>query len=283
MRRTITRCLAPMSVILLAFAGCATSHTSDTARTGIEQLLISNAVDQALNDVDFSPLSGRSVYVQEKYLDGVDKNYILGSLRHRVLAAGARLAATEEAADAILEVRSGGVGTDRMESFVGSPQIALPLPLPVHFPEVRLVDTRTQIGTAKLALVAYDAKSREAIGAGGITMARSFDVNRYYFGAGPFNSGTVREEITARTGQGGISSEIARQIPGLNKSSTAAAQSYGVPVSFDEPSPTVPTEVASPYPFAPPSVPPGGMPAPTAAQVPPGIPPPAAGPDPVLR
>lgn len=212
--------------------GCATTRTSDTPRTGVEQLLISNAVDQALSKVDFSPLRGRSVLVQDKYFDGVDKNYVIGSIRHRVLETGARLVEKEEEADVVMEVRSGGVGTDSVSSFVGSPQFAVPLPLPLQVPEVRLIDTRTQIGSAKIALIAYDAKTRQALGAGGITMARSYDVNRFYFGAGPFNSGTVKEEVSAATGQAGFAQEIARQIPGLSSSAYAVSMNYGNPVSF---------------------------------------------------
>ena len=69
----------------LAFvAGCATMKESDTARTGVEQLLISSSIDRALDKVDFRPITNAKVYVEQKYLDCVDKNYVISSIRHRL-------------------------------------------------------------------------------------------------------------------------------------------------------------------------------------------------------
>src|SRR5689334_8524813 len=92
------------ALIVVLGQGCATSRTSDTSRTAIEQLLISNAVDQALSKFDFAPLAGRTIFLQEKNMDGVDKNYVLASVRHRILATGGKLADKEESADAIMEI-----------------------------------------------------------------------------------------------------------------------------------------------------------------------------------
>src|SRR4249920_911481 len=86
-------CLA--SVIAL-FAGCSSNRQSNTARTATEQMLISNAVDQSLNKIDFTPLAGTNVFVEEKYIDCVDKGYIVGSVRHKLLQAGAYLAVKAE-------------------------------------------------------------------------------------------------------------------------------------------------------------------------------------------
>ncbi|MES2790588.1 MAG: DUF6655 family protein, partial [Planctomycetota bacterium] len=58
--------------LLLVLIGCTSTKTSNTARTGTEQLLISNAVDQSLAKVDFSQMAGKKILVEEKYLDSVD-------------------------------------------------------------------------------------------------------------------------------------------------------------------------------------------------------------------
>jgi hypothetical protein len=97
---------------LAVSSGCTTARSTNTARTGLEQLLVSNAVDQAYDRMDFSNLRGRAVFVDEKYLDCVDKNYVAAALRQRVLWSGGRLAAKAEDADIVLEIASGGVGTD---------------------------------------------------------------------------------------------------------------------------------------------------------------------------
>jgi hypothetical protein len=58
--------------------GCGTTRMSDTQRTATEQLLISNAVDQAVSQIDFRPLAGKRVYFDAQYLDGtVDKGYVV--------------------------------------------------------------------------------------------------------------------------------------------------------------------------------------------------------------
>ena len=102
-----------------AFAtGCATTSTSNTARTGNEQLLISEAIDRAMSNVHFSDFTGYSVFIDDKYLDSVDKGYLVGTLRHKVLQNGGSLAASADSADLVLEARSGGVGTDTQESWV---------------------------------------------------------------------------------------------------------------------------------------------------------------------
>ena len=49
------------------------------SRLATEQLVVSDAVDRAVAAIDFSPLSGRKVYFDTKYLDGVK----LGAGRQR--------------------------------------------------------------------------------------------------------------------------------------------------------------------------------------------------------
>lgn len=185
--------------MILVGAGCTTTKSSNTARTGVEQLLISNAIDQALNKVDFAPFRGQPVYLEEKYVDCVDKNYLIGSVRHRLLRAGAYLVDKPEEAHVVVELRSGGVGTDTSESFVGIPEIALPGV--VTLPEVRLVNRSTQQGTAKIALVAYDPRTQQVLGEGGVSLARADDNNWYVLGIGPFQNGSVRREVSNAIGR----------------------------------------------------------------------------------
>lgn len=181
---------------LVAVSGCASTKSSNTARTVQEQLLISNSIDQALDKVDFAAFGGAKVYLDEKYLDCVDKAYLIGSVRHRVLRSGASLVEKPDEADLIVEVRSGGVGTNSSDMYVGSPALAVPGPFPISLPEVRLLSKQAQMGIAKIGIVAYHAKSRRLLGDGGMTMAQSDDSNWYVFGVGPYQNGTVRHEIT---------------------------------------------------------------------------------------
>ncbi len=192
----------PSLLVVLVTIGCNTTRVTDTSRTGVEQLLISGAIDKSLDRIDFSSLAGRDVFVDDTYLDCVDKKYVVGVIRHRALRERARLVAKAEEADVILEVYCGTVGTDRAEGFLGTPAVSVPGPMPIALPEVKLISQATQYGTAKLGIVAYDAKTKQALSAGGLTRARANDSNFYFLGMGPINTGTVREEVAiAKEGQ----------------------------------------------------------------------------------
>lgn len=186
-------------VIVLTFlsVGCSSMKRSDTARTGREQLLISNAVDQSLSKCDFTAFNGAKIFIEEKYLDSVDKGYVISSVRHRLMLNGATLAAKAEEADAVIELRSGGVGTDNADAYVGIPEIVLPGMLTL--PEVRFWQRSRQSAIAKIGILAYDAKSHEMLGSGGVTAALSDDTNMFFMGMGPYQSGTARAEIERTT------------------------------------------------------------------------------------
>ena len=188
-----------MLVITTLFFGCTTSRTSDTARTGLEQLLISNAVDQTLDKTGLPPVEGRKVFIEEKYLDSVDKGYIVGKLRQKLLVMGALLVDKKEDSEITVELCSGGVGTDNVSSYIGSPGLTVP-GLPVELPEVRFYEKNSQFGTAKIGVVAYATDNGRLIYNGGTPLARANDSKWSLLGIGPFEDGTVRSEVISQTG-----------------------------------------------------------------------------------
>ena len=193
-----TFCAAACLIAAMLFTGCTTTRTTDTARTGMEQLLISNAVDQTLNKVALPPVAGRKVFVEEKYLEAVDKGYIIGSLRQRLMANGAQVVDAKEGSDLTLEIFSGAVGTDNVETYAGIPGLTVP-GLPVEIPEVRVYEKSSQYGTAKLGLVAYATTTGEMLYDSGKALARADDSRWSVMGIGPFQEGTVREEVNRST------------------------------------------------------------------------------------
>ena len=195
MRYTAPAAACAAAVLALTATGCASTSSSDTSRTAMEQLLISDAIDRSIAKIDLRPLAGQSVYVDAQYLDCVDKGYVVSSLRHRVMNSGARLAAKAEEADLIAEVRSGGVGTDRQESYIGTPNVSLPGISPVEIPEIKLWNRDRQMATAKIGLAIYDAKTRTPLGEGGMSLARSDDSNSFLLGVGPWQNGSVKQSI----------------------------------------------------------------------------------------
>ncbi|MGB7342939.1 MAG: DUF6655 family protein [Pirellulaceae bacterium] len=212
--------LLALGIVALVSTGCASTTSSNTARTGNEQILISSAIDRAMSNVRFNEFANRGVFVDETYLAGaVDKGYLMGEIRHKVLQGGGRLVAKAEDADVVLEPRSGGVGTDSEETYIGIPSLGFP-GLPIELPEIKLAQRSTQIGTAKIGLVAYDAKTGQSLGRGGKATALAHANDTYVMGIGPFRSGSVvdtRESAVGFDGVGGSliggSERYARRTP----------------------------------------------------------------------
>ena len=73
--------------------------------------------------------------------------------------------------------------------------------LPVELPEVRLYEKKSQFGTAKIGVVAYDTPSGQMVyDGGGSSLARANDSNWTVLGVGPFQEGSVRNELNQATG-----------------------------------------------------------------------------------
>ncbi len=207
----------------IPFLGCASMKESDTARTGLEQLLISNAVDQSLAKVDFRPVSGAKVFLKTDLLDCVDKNYVMLSMRSKLLANHCTLVDKAEDAEIVMEVASGGVGTDRTEMVVGTPEI--PLGLMGSVPKVNFYERKKAMGTAKLAIIATDAKSKQPVINSGFALARSDHQHWSVMGSGPVLSGSVANQLKEHTG----SSESIMYLPSSpsNTQSQTAARGSG--------------------------------------------------------
>lgn len=196
-RWLLPQCIAGV-LATLSLTGCATIRHSDTSRTGIEQLLISSAVDGALNKVDLRPISGAKVFLDTQYLDSVDKNYIMISMHQRLLANQCTLVSKAEESDVVVEVGSGGVGTDGSEMYLGVPSFGIPM---VSIPKVAIFQRNRSIGTAKLSVVAFDTRSRKPVINNGYSLARSDHRNWQVLGLGGQQSGSVHRELVAQTGE----------------------------------------------------------------------------------
>ena len=242
--RKLTCCLIAGLAGISLTTGCATTSTSNTARTATEQLLISDAIDRAMSNVAFSDFNGYSVFVDDKYLDTVDKPYLVGSLRHRILQAGGSIAAAADKADLVLEARSGGVGTDSQESFIGMPSLGIP-GLPIELPEVKIASRNTQMGTAKLGFVCYDAKTGRALSSGGESTALTHNNDTYVMGIGPFRSGSVLDQRERAIGFNGVGGSFMSNPMKIAKAPPVKMVDHSLAETYsDAPQiATVPTEV----------------------------------------
>ncbi|MFT5301908.1 MAG: regulator of extracellular matrix RemA (YlzA/DUF370 family) [Mariniblastus sp.] len=172
-----------------------------------EQLLMSDAVDSAISQIDFRVLRGENVFLDTTYLRSVkgtgfvNSDYIISSLRQQLTAAQCLIQDSEEKASIIIEPRVGALGTDGHDVVYGIPQsgsltsaaaILSSAPLPA-IPEISFGKSNAQTGIAKVIVFAYDRETRQAVWQSGVARAESTSRNNWYFGAGPFQRGTIHE------------------------------------------------------------------------------------------
>lgn len=197
MKRTLfTIRFTTIALLLVIASGCGTTRMSDTARTGTEQLLVSNAIDRAINNMDFSGLADREVYLDAQYLRGaVDEGYIISSLRQHLLANGCILKANREDAIFVVEARSGGVGTNRHDVLVGIPSFTVPYSgvagMPSQVPEIPFAKSTHQKGVAKLAVFAYNQRTGLPVWQSGTTPVAATSRDTWVLGTGPFQRGSI--------------------------------------------------------------------------------------------
>jgi hypothetical protein len=192
------RCRACAGFVILSvgLVGCGTTRVTDTQRAASEMLLVSQAIDNAIAEIDFAPLDGKTVFLDVQYLDGtVDKGYLVSSLRQHLLAHGAMLMEERTKAQYVVEPRSGAIGTDKNSLLVGTPALTLPAVIPTvptSIPEIALVKKTDQRGVAKIAVFAYNRQTGRALWQSGLAEANSTLKDTWVFGAGPYSRGSIR-------------------------------------------------------------------------------------------
>jgi hypothetical protein len=187
-------CIAACAALVV---GCGTTRTSNTVRTATEQLLMSDAIDRTVQQIDFKVLEGQTVFFDPTPLNEVvDKAYLISSFRQHLLASGCILKEKREEATFVLEPRVGAMGTDDHDLLFGIPalqvpQVAMAPALPAAIPEIPFAKRRDQRGVAKVAVFAYRRETGEPVWQSGIALAESEANNIWLLGAGPFKRGTI--------------------------------------------------------------------------------------------
>jgi hypothetical protein len=188
-----------LAACALVHAGCGTTRSTDTSRTATEQLLISDAIDRAVQTVNVNTLAGQTVYLDDSRLgDVVDRNYLISTLRQHLLASGCALRAERDQADYIVEARAGAIGTDRNDLLFGVPSMNVPQifpmqPVPAAIPEVPIAKRRDQRGIAKIAVFAYHRETGMPVWQSGVAHQESSANDVWILGAGPFQRGTIHD------------------------------------------------------------------------------------------
>ena len=215
--------LALTLLLLSAATGCATIRVTDPPRTATEQFLMSQAVSRALQQLNVDALRDRRVWIETGYFTGAEKvnvngeerqrlftspeqAFATGELRERLLIAGARVVADRKDADVVVEIRSGGIGVDRLDNLIGIPALALAGGaggdlagnIPLSTPELAIYKNTRQRGFASISYVAYRADTGEYLTSSGPYIGRTIRDDFWLFGAGPKTVGNIPPTETPR-------------------------------------------------------------------------------------
>jgi hypothetical protein len=194
-------------LLSLCLAGC--GRIVSTKAT--DQLIAGDAVDRSVAQIDFRLFSGKKVFLDTQFVNKtvpgvgfVTSEYIVSSIRQKMMCDGCLLQEKTEEADFIIEMRVGALGADGHEIIFGMPpnnyaSIAAsvsPASSPAaailpSMPELSVAKKDDQMAAAKVALFAYNRHTREPIWQSGISESRSVVADRWFFGAGPFQKGNV--------------------------------------------------------------------------------------------
>ncbi|MBR4832942.1 MAG: hypothetical protein IKU86_01240 [Thermoguttaceae bacterium] len=170
------------------FVGCGTTKFSDTGRTATEQLLISSAMEDVVDEYDYSRLAGLKIHINIAN-SPTDAEYLKSLVRQQLAANGAFVRDSVDDADYVLEVAPGAVGTNRYELMYGIPETSIPAIgtlAATSIPEFALIKRTDQKAQVKLNMWAYNKTTGAIIWQSGVQTKSSNIRDRWVFGAGPF-------------------------------------------------------------------------------------------------
>jgi len=193
------------AALAAALSGCGTTREYNAT----SQLVMSDAVDRSISQIDFRPLSGRKVYLDTSYLrhvkgEGfVNAEYVTSALRQQIVAAGCLIQDAATEADLVIEARIGTLGADDHRVTYGVPEnnglastVSLfpGAPNLPTIPEIAVARRESREAAAKIACFAYDRNTRAPIWQSGIDSAVATARDTWVLGVGPFQAGTIRQQ-----------------------------------------------------------------------------------------
>lgn len=106
-------------------------------------------------------MSGKKVFVEDKYFESYDKGNAISLLRERLSISGALLVKTDDKAEIIVEIRSPVLSMDNSSILIGLPAMTVPVPLtgPLQTPELAFFKESKSDSLAKFGLFAYERES----------------------------------------------------------------------------------------------------------------------------
>jgi hypothetical protein len=187
------------------------------SRQATEQLVMSDAVDRAIAQIDFSDLAGHKVFLDTKYVTApktspgpgqppvtTNVDYVISSLRQQMVAYQCRLQDKADQADYIVEPRVGALGNEGHEVTFGIPATsgvgfgaigsAAGLTGIPGTPEMSVGRKNHQMAAAKIGVFAYQRETGRPVWQAGVATATSNARDLWVFANGPYQRGSLYEK-----------------------------------------------------------------------------------------
>jgi len=143
--------------ILFTLSSCTHAYQfTYTKKSGIEQLLVTKAVDEAFQMMTVD-MKGCKVFVDVACLMRDEKSYIRKAFTHWFLDTGVSVSEYPWDADYIVSVLVKVAGTDGDQFFIGVPSI--PLTISLATPALTIFNQMTQEGRVEMEVMIYSPKA----------------------------------------------------------------------------------------------------------------------------
>ena len=153
------------ALIVLAVTGCTNPSITNTGRNAVQEMLLANAVERGLDQMDFRPLAGKKVILDYVYLaPQIYKEYFQACAETNLYTSGALITTKAEEADYIVRLYVGTLATEDTSWNIGTPELPIPLPdtsLTIAIPQLSLVKRITRNGVARFSALVLDAKTQK--------------------------------------------------------------------------------------------------------------------------
>lgn len=143
-----------MLIIFLILPACSsTPYITHTKKSGVEQLLVAKALDDALKGVTLD-IKGAKILIDVASLMKNEDHYIEKALSHWFLKNGALITDDEKQADLTASVLVKCAGTDGDQFSFGVPSLPVLL-TPIGTPQINIFSGSKQKGRAELEIILY--------------------------------------------------------------------------------------------------------------------------------
>jgi len=169
-----------LAAVVLAFVatGCIDPRITNTGRSAVEQNLISQAVERAVDNMSFSAYAGKNAVLDlAKLAPQCDKDYVTAVIETHLALSGVKV--VEKADDAQIKIRfvCGVLATDNTTLNIGTPAIPVPLPntnINFGIPELSVFRRVARTANCRMSAIISDAKTGQTIDAYRGVQSRTF-------------------------------------------------------------------------------------------------------------